>query len=151
MKEMSQQQYVLGGMFALANRLQALGDKMDSHITVKQWLLMAVVEKSVQPPSLGDISDMIGTSRQSVKKMAKLLEKQGFISLEKDADDKRFLRVHLTEKCSVYFNQRRQIESLFMQELFLDFSNERLSGLFEGLKKLAENIEKMEKSYEEKK
>ncbi|MNC38886.1 hypothetical protein D3C75_875170 [compost metagenome] len=87
---------------------------------------------------------MIGSSRQNVKKMALLLEKQGFVALTKDEKDARILRVRLTEKCMVYFSGRNREEEQFMDDLFKDFNAELTSGLFTGLTRLTDNITRME-------
>lgn len=140
-----QQAYILGAFLTLANRLQVLGDQLDEKITMKQWLLIAVILKSGSPaPALSDLAAMIGSSRQNVKKMALLLEKQGFVTLSKDEKDARILRVRLTEECMVYFAGRNREEEQFMDDLFQDFDAELTSGLFTGLTKLTDNITRME-------
>ncbi len=145
MDEKEQQAYILGAFLTLANRLQVLGDKLDEKITMKQWLLIAVILKSGSPaPALRDLAAMIGSSRQNVKKMALLLEKQGFVALSKDEKDARILRVRLTEECRVYFAGRNREEEQFMDDLFQDFNAELTSGLFTGLTKLTDNIARME-------
>ncbi|WP_310829177.1 MarR family transcriptional regulator [Paenibacillus pedocola] len=145
MDEQEQQAYILGAFLTLANRLQVLGDKLDEKITMKQWLLIAVILKSGSPaPALSDLAAMIGSSRQNVKKMALLLEKQGFVVLSKDEKDARILRVRLTEECMVYFAGRNREEEQFMDDLFQDFNAELTGGLFTGLTKLTDNIARME-------
>lgn len=145
MNEKEQQAYILGAFLMLANRLQVLGDKLDDTITMKQWLLIAVILKSGSPaPALSDLAAMIGSSRQNVKKMALLLEKQGFVALSKDEKDARILRVRLTEECRVYFTGRHREEEQFMDDLFQDFNAELTTGLFTGLTKLTDNIARME-------
>ncbi|WP_054941188.1 MarR family transcriptional regulator [Paenibacillus ihuae] len=145
MDEKEQQAYILGAFLMLANRLQVLGDKLDEKITMKQWLLIAVILKSGSPaPALSALAAMIGSSRQNVKKMALLLEKQGFVALSKDEKDARILRVRLTEECRVYFAGRHREEEQFMEDLFQDFNAELTTGLFTGLTKLTDNIARME-------
>lgn len=41
----------------------------------------------------------MGSSPQNVNTMALLLEKQGFLSIEKREDDKMFLQVSVTKAC----------------------------------------------------
>lgn len=145
MNEQEQQAYILGSLLMLANRIQVLGDKLDERITMKQWLLIAVILKSGLPaPALSDLAAMLGSSRQNVKKMALLLEKQGLVTLAKDPQDARILRVRLTEGCMVYFAGRSREEERFMAELFADFSQEATTGLFNGLTRLSRNIARME-------
>ncbi|OMF94460.1 MarR family transcriptional regulator [Paenibacillus sp. FSL R7-0273] len=129
----------------LANRIQALGDKLDAQMTTKQWLLIAVILKSGSAaPTLSDLAAMTGSSRQNVKKMALLLEKQGLVELAKDAQDARIVRVRLTEACMVYLAGRSGKEEKFMAELFNGFDGELTGGLFRGLAGLSRNIIRME-------
>ncbi|MNO20260.1 transcriptional repressor MprA [compost metagenome] len=150
MKAMGRKEYVFGGMFALANRLQTLGDKLDPNITTKQWFFIAIISKlEDNSPTISEVSALIGSTRQNVKKMAVILEKQGFVQLTKDAKDARVIRVTLTPKCRDYFQRRDASEGVFMEHLFDGFDEELLNGLYKGLVKLSDNIEKMEKQHEQ--
>lgn len=147
---MEQEAFIFGGLFALANRLQVIGDKWDKNITIKQWLLIAMISKHTDGnPSISEIAALIGYTRQNVKKMALILEKQGFVELKKDPKDARVLRVSITEKCMEYFMNRETLEIQFINDLFLGFDETQIGGLYQGLSKLKENIEEMEKKYEE--
>ncbi|SET40353.1 MarR family winged helix-turn-helix transcriptional regulator [Paenibacillus sp. NFR01] len=140
-----QQAFILGGMLTLANRLQVLGDKLDEHMTMKQWLLIAVILKSGSPaPALSDLAALFGSSRQNVKKMLQLLENRGFVALAKDPQDARVLRVRLTEHCHRYFLARQTLEEHFMEALFKDFDAELTGALYRGLHKLTGNVAQME-------
>lgn len=151
MDEKEQQAFILGAVLTLANRLQVLGDQLDDQMTMKQWLLIAVILKSgSSSPTLSDVAEMIGSSRQNVKKMALLLEKQGFVALTKDSKDARILRLQLTGKCGIYFAERSEREVRFMDSLFQSFDYRLTEGLFYGLTRLTENIAQMEAdSYED--
>lgn len=76
MNDIEKKAYIFGGILTLANRLQALGDKLDENVTLKQWLLIAVILKSGRSsPTISEVAKLVGNSRQNVKKMAGLLEK----------------------------------------------------------------------------
>ncbi|CAH8716331.1 MarR family transcriptional regulator [Paenibacillus thiaminolyticus] len=141
--------YIFGAILTLANRLQILGDKLDENVTMKQWLLIAIILKCGNPsPTLSEVAEMIGNSRQNVKKMALILEKQGFVSLTKDVHDARVVRIHLTPKCTTYFQERGDKEEQFMDALFDAFDEEVTNGLYKGLIQLADNIAKMEEGHD---
>jgi DNA-binding MarR family transcriptional regulator len=146
MLESAKKAYVFSRIFTLANRLQMLGDKMDETITVKQWLLIAIVLKSPgTAPSLGEIASTAGYSRQNVKKMALILEKQDFVTLKQDEHDRRVLRVSLTDKCLEHFHNRAEMEEQFVDQLFKDLEDGLLDGLHRGLTRLMDNMAEMEK------
>jgi len=46
-----------------------------------------------KPPNIGDIADVLGTSRQNIKKIANILERQGFLKMEKDKNDLRSIQL----------------------------------------------------------
>lgn len=145
MKEMEKRAFIFGGIFALANRLQVLGDAMDKNITVKQWFLLAMILRSDKDSlTIGELSKLIGNSHQNVKKMVVILEKQGFVNMCKDSLDARKMRVSLTKKCFEYFEQRQGMESGFMEKLFDGFDEGLLDGLCQGMNMLSNNMEKME-------
>ena len=142
---------IFGGIFTLANRLQVLGDKFDKEITTKQWLLIASIAKHASPPTISEVAGQIGYSRQNVKKMAVILERQGYLVLQKDMHDARILRILLTEKCSNHFKQREDRELEFLLTLFRDFDPSKLTGLYQGISHLAANLMEMEKQYDKNK
>lgn len=149
---LEKQAFIFGSILTLANRLQLLGDKLDENITIKQWLMIAIILKCDDPsPTLGEVAEMIGNSRQNVKKMALILEKQGFVSLSKDDHDARMVRIHLTPKCISYFQGRGAKETQFMEVLFEAFDHDLTNDLYKGLIKLADNIARMENGHEEEK
>ncbi|WP_251414740.1 MULTISPECIES: MarR family transcriptional regulator [Paenibacillus] len=149
--DMEKQAYIFGGILTLANRLQVLGDKLDDHITLKQWLFIAVISKLEQSaPTISEVAKVTGNSRQNVKKMAVLLERQGFVSLMQDEQDARIVRIHLTPRCTAYFRDRSGKENEFMASLFDSFDERLTDGLYQGVIRLIDNVSRMENALDEK-
>ncbi|MGC6767299.1 MarR family winged helix-turn-helix transcriptional regulator [Enterococcus sp. LJL51] len=143
---MGEQEYIFAGIFTLANRLQRLGDKLDDHMTIKQWMLIAVVTKAEnQMLTISEAAAVIGSSHQNIKKMAVILEKQGFLTLSKAPEDGRVVRLSLTDYCKNYFSERDESEQAFLAAVFQGFDEEATAGLYKGLRLLQQNIEKLEK------
>ena len=137
--------YIFGTLFVLANRLQTLGDAFDPEITLKQWLVIIVIVKSEkQSLKISELAQLIGTSRQNVKKMAAILERAGFISFEKDETDARVLRVALTEKCFRHFEKRSDLENEFILKLFDGINDDLVDKMAAGFSALLDNISEME-------
>ena len=142
--DMPRQAFIYGAIHMLSNRLQTVGDRIDPTMSSKQWFLLAVISKFKEaPPNIGDVAQTLGTSRQNVKKMANILEKRGFLRLEKDRDDLRSIQLFLTEKCGNYFKNREQQEIEYIERIFSGIDNETLDSLCTGLRKLAENIDRL--------
>lgn len=137
--------YIFGTLFMLANRLQILGDALDDKITLKQWLFISVIIKSEkQPLTISELAQLIGTSRQNTKKMAAILERDGYVAFEKDTVDARVLRVTLTEKCFEHFAKRSRLENEFITKLFNGMDKELINKMSLGFSALFNNISEME-------
>jgi DNA-binding MarR family transcriptional regulator len=141
MDELEQKAYIFGAIFALSNKLQVLGDTFDKNITIKQWLFIVGVSKFSEPPTVSEVANFVGYSRQNAKRIAAALQEQGYVAITKDKNDARALRIALTQKCTEYFAGRSQKESEFLDILFTEFENEIIDGLYKGISKLGENIE----------
>lgn len=144
MNDLAKQAYIFGTIFVLANKLQVLGDAFDKNITIKQWLFLVRVAQFKEPPTVSEVADYIGYSRQNAKRLAAALEQSGFVTIVKDENDARALRITLTPKFKTYFRERGEREAAFMRELYSGFDPELTNGLYQGLVRLAHNIEKME-------
>jgi len=150
LNDIEKKAYIFGGILTLANRLQALGDKLDENVTLKQWLLIAVILKSGRSsPTISEVAKLVGNSRQNIKKMAGLLEKQGFVSLIKDDQDARIFRIHLTPECFTYFQARSEKEMQFLNALFDALDENLTNGLYKGIIHLANNVNRMENVHED--
>ena len=75
--------------------MQTAGEKLQTEISMKQWLLLAMTECCPEPRTLTNIGNLMGCSRQNVKKLALALEKKGFYA---DEQGKIFKRANVNEK-----------------------------------------------------
>lgn len=148
MNSMEEKAYIFGSIFTLSNRLQVLGDKFDENLTIKQWLLLVGIFKSESSsPTISEVAHIIGNSRQNVKKMALILDKEGFLELSKDKNDGRILRIGLTNQCLTYFKQREKKENEFIDQLFHKFDSNEVYAIKNAIMKLDKNISVMESQY----
>lgn len=133
--------YIFGAIFFFANKMQNAGDKLFTEITMKQWfLLISIISSGAKNPTLTEVSEIIGYSRQNVKKIAVHLENAGFVALQKDIDDGRVLRITLTEKCNLYFEGRKEKENEFIESLYAGLTDDEIKSIFIGMKKIENNI-----------
>lgn len=143
MNELEQKAYIFGTIFALSNKLQVLGDSFDKNITIKQWLFLVGVSKFSEPPTVSEVANFVGYSRQNAKRMAAALHERGYVTIIKDKNDARALRIALTQKCTEYFKKRSHKELEFLDKIFSGFDSELTDGVYKGLLKLGKNIEVM--------
>ena len=74
-------QAIFSSIFILQNRMQTAGEKLQTEIFLKQWLLLAMTACCPEPRTLTNIGNLMGCSRQNIKKLALTLEKKGFVRL----------------------------------------------------------------------
>jgi len=140
MNELEQKAYIFGTIFTLSNRLQVLGDEFDMNITTKQWLFIIGVSKFKEPPTISEVANFIGYSRQNAKRIAAALHEIGYVTISKDKNDARALRIELTSKCIEYFEKRDKREIEFLEKIFTGFDAELTHSVYKGLIRLEQNI-----------
>ena len=121
-------QAIFSSIFVLQNRMQTAGEKLQTQISMKQWLLLAMTACCPEPRTLTNIGNLMGCSRQNVKKLALALEKKGFVHLQLSSNNS--VLVELTEDVQRYAEEigERQMKALSL--LFSDFSEEEIEQLF---------------------
>jgi len=136
--------FIFTAMHILANRFQTLGDRIDPQITTKQWFVLAAVSRFIEkPPNIGDIAALLGTSRQNIKKMVVILERQGYLKAEKDENDMRNILLTLTGQCLEYFKGRERQEDEYLERIFHGIDDKTLEAVRSGMNKLLENTKKL--------
>lgn len=141
MNGLEKKAYIFATIFTLSNRLQVLGDKFDRNITTKQWLFILGVSRFAEPPTISEVANFIGYSRQNAKRIAAALHETGYVNITSDKNDARALRIELTSKCMEYFRERDKREIEFLESIFTGFDDELTDGFYNGVSRLARNIQ----------
>ena len=103
--DMSPQPFLLGLLSAFDNRYQAAADAYFKEITWKQFFAIICINLCKEPPTLNELSDIMGSSHQNVKQILLKLEKKHFVSTVPDEKDKRKQRIFVTDKCRSFLEQ----------------------------------------------
>lgn len=140
-------QAIFSSIFVLQNRMQTAGEKLQTEISMKQWLLLAMTECCPEPRTLTNVGNLMGCSRQNVKKLASALEKKGFIRLLSSNNNS--VLIELTEEVKRYTEEIGERHTRALSLLFADFSEEEIKQLFSLYKKLYAGLERMENYAEE--
>lgn len=135
---------IFASIFIQQNKLQTACDKLDAEITMKQWLLLAMAGTSKEPKTLTQLGELMGCSRQNVKKLALSLEKKGFLKVEQNPADSRAVCLLLDEKMKAYTGRVGVQQMKVLELLFADFSDEELCQLYDGVMKLYHGLERVE-------
>jgi DNA-binding MarR family transcriptional regulator len=98
-------------------------------LTVKQFQLLWTIGNFETPPSIKEAAAEMCTSHQNVKQMGLLLQKKGFLRMEKDPSDRRTSRLHLTEANEFYWKRRAPDHDIAMKKIFEGISDGDLTIL----------------------
>ena len=141
----NQRKAIFSTLFITGNKLQTLFDNHIPKVSLKQFMLLSIVRQSKEPLTFTQLGHSLGCSRQNIKKLADVLEKKGFITIQPSPLDTRAMCICLTEKVNSYF----QNEFLEYQEelkyLFEVYTEEEIETLFTLLSRLYAGIENLEK------
>ncbi|XFA99040.1 MarR family winged helix-turn-helix transcriptional regulator [Candidatus Izemoplasma sp. B36] len=122
-------------IFMLSNKLQTFLDNQlnDDQLTTKQFMLLISLSTFSNPPTFSEVAKLMGTSRQNVKQLALKLEKNGWVTIEKDMNDLRNRNIIATMKSAKYFIDRTDVDKKNMNTLFDTFNDEKLKIIKEAL------------------
>ena len=144
--QMPPQAFLLGLLSAFDNRYQAAADRYFREITWKQFFAIICINLCKEPPTLNDLSEVMGSSHQNVKQILLKLEKKGFVSMMTDEKDKRKQRFFVTEKCRRFLeendNQSRNSAQIIGQ-IFEGVDESSLAVTIDTIIKMERNLEKI--------
>lgn len=138
MDRIEKEEYIIGCVSLLSNKLSQAGDTIFPDITFRQWFLLMMISKMEprQEKNINSISEAVGTSRQNIKKMLVSLEAKGYVVIEKSVHDLRALKVELTDKTHQYFLDNFDIATQQTNHLFHRFSHDEIDSFVCHLQKL---------------
>ena len=110
--------YLLGLISAFENRFQAMADNTMKEISWKQFFAIICINMCKEPPTLKELSDLLGSSHQNVKQILIKLEKKNFIEFKTDEKDKRKQRIVLTDHCKEFCEKNNEMSISIMSKMF---------------------------------
>ncbi|MDF2505167.1 MULTISPECIES: MarR family transcriptional regulator [Clostridium] len=136
-RELFLMQQTYATLFSLANKLQVKGDQYLGSLTSRQLMTMiAIFHLAEDETTMNNIARKLGTTKQSVKQLIRIIENKGYVITVPSKQDKRAVNVRITESgkqvmidCSV-----RSLK--FFADLFKDFTTEEMDILWGLLKKM---------------
>ena len=140
----NQRKAIFSTLFIAGNRLQTLFDHHIPEVSLKQFMLLSIVRPSEEQLTFTQLGSLLGCSRQNIKKLADVLMKKGFITIQQSPYDTRAMCICPTEKVNDYF-----INDFFkyqeeLKYLFEVYTVEEIETLFILLSKLYAGIENLE-------
>ena len=147
----NQRKAIFSTLFITGNKLQTLFDNHIPKVSLKQFMLLSVVRQSKEPLTFTQLGDLLGCSRQNIKKLADVLMKKGFVTIQQSPHDARALCICPTEKVDDYFQNDFSEYQEELRYLFEVYTDEEIKMLFILLSRLYTGIENLEKRIDNKK
>ena len=144
--DMPSQPFLLGLLSAFDNRYQATADAYFKEITWKQFFAIICINLCKDPPTLNELSDVMGSSHQNVKQILLKLEKKGFVSTSPDEKDKRKQRIFVTDKCNEFLekNDNNGKQSLYIiGRIFDGIDDKSLQTTIQTIMKMERNLSEL--------
>jgi len=139
------QYFLLGLLSAFDNRFQAMADRMMEEISWKQFFAIICINMCKAPPTLNELSDILGSSHQNVKQILLKLETKDFIEFVPDADDRRKQRIVLTKKCRRFCEKNDGMSMDVMTKMFDGISEKDLNKTIQTIIKIESNLKEIER------
>jgi MarR family transcriptional regulator for hemolysin len=118
-------------------------DKQLKHLGIGQagWMTIAMVAKCSGPLSQRALADLVGVEGPSMVSMLDRLEREGLVTREPSATDRRVKLVHLTAAGTTLYEQVREQANAVRTALLGDIDPARLAAATELLELLRVRIE----------
>lgn len=143
MENIKNKQFIFANIFIIANRLQTACEKIQTDITMKQWLMLAIASATDGIQNLSEIGRLMGCSRQNVRKLANPLLKKDFIRLVKG--DNNSINIIPTKKFESYSKKMEDKNLMTLNLLFENFTQSELVEACKFVGKFYEGLEKVVK------
>ncbi len=140
-----QRKAIFSTLFIAGNKLQTLFDNHIPKVSLKQFMLLSIVRQSKEPLTFTQLGNLLGCSRQNIKKLADVLMKKGFIIIKQSPLDTRAMCICTTEKVNDYFQNDFLEYEEELKYLFEVYTEKEIETLFILLSKLYAGIENLEK------
>ena len=132
--------YLLGLISAFENRFQAMADSAMQEVSWKQFFLIICINLCKEPPTIGELSEIVGSSHQNVKQLLLKLEKKDFICFHPDERDKRKQRIHLTEHCREFCAKNDTMSISIMEKMFEGIPEKDIKTTIRTIVRIEKNL-----------
>ena len=138
--EIPPEYFLIGLLSAFENRFQSIADSTMKEISWKQFFAIICISFCKEPPTINDLSEILGSSHQNVKQILIKLEKKGFIKFEEDKQDKRKQRIVVTKDCVKFCNKNNETSNQIMQKMFEGIPEKDIKTTIKTIVKMDDNL-----------
>lgn len=79
----NQRKAIFSTLFIAGNKLQTLFDNHIPEVSLKQFMLLSIIRQSKEQLTFTQLGNLLGCSRQNIKKLADVLMKKGLLLFNK--------------------------------------------------------------------
>lgn len=141
----NRQKAIFSTLFIAGNKLQTLFDSRIPEVSLKQFMLLSIIRQSEEPLTFTELGSLLGCSRQNIKKLADVLLKKGFITIQQNPRDTRAVCICTTPKTDAYFQGEFAKYREELKYLFEVYTDSEIETLFVLLSRLYEGINNLER------
>lgn len=138
-----QQKVSFSLLFTLANQLQTVFDQTLPDLSLRQFMVLRILQHSKDPISLSEMGAILGCSRQNIKKMASVLESQGLLEFVHNDPGSRTLYLQQTEQAEDWFSRVSKPYESALDILFSSFSAEETRTFLALMEKLLQGTRQL--------
>lgn len=142
----SQTKAVFSTIFIAGNRLQTAFDKDIRDVSLKQFMLLTMVHQGKDHLTFTQLGNLLGCSRQNIKKLAYSLKEKGYVTIITSEKDTRAASICPTEKTNDYFDSMSIHHTKRLSLLFKNYNDEEIQQLFILMMKLYEGIDGLDQT-----
>ena len=132
--------FLIGLLSAFENRFQTIADNTMKEISWKQFFAIICISMCKEPPTINELSEVLGSSHQNVKQILLKLEKKNFIKFEEDKQDKRKQRIVVTKNCVKFCEKNNETSAQIMQKMFEGISEKDIKTTIKTIIRMDENL-----------
>ena len=136
--------YLLGLLSAFENRFQAMADSTMKEISWKQFFAIICINMCKEPPTIKELSEVLGSSHQNVKQILLKLEKKGFVEFKTDDGDRRKQRIVLSDKCMKFCEQGNDMSIKIMEKMFKGVPEKDIKTTIKTITCIEKNLTEVE-------
>ena len=142
MARSGREEFAMGAISLLSNRLAGFGEGMLEDLTFRQWFLLTMISR-MDPgeKNVREVAEFVGTSRQNVRKMIVPRERGGYLETSRSKRDARSLDVRLTPKAERFLSEKTPLVEREARRLFSGLSDGEMDALVAVLKRVMECVD----------
>lgn len=138
---------IFSSIIILQNRLQTIFDNANETLTLKQFMLLTMIQHADEKTTFTHLGNLLGSSRQNIKKLATSLEEKGFIAIKQDIANKRNTSLEITDKAYMYIDTVAELHTEKLNSIFNDYTKEEIHLFYKLITRLYNGVEKEEMHY----